>query len=480
MKKKKFIIPVLSIALIGAGIACYALFYSTNYRKAVNTCVSRFMADYEGGKVEEYKEYCECFVTAPQKVMTKEAYNEWLEIYIKDKEAARDMALDKKFNFQPQFECMMEKGPLEMWLETLWKLYKDVDGLSEEDATCVLAKIVTSTDGEENFINFAKMKFLDKAGETDGMESFKFAEKKIKESCIACRSLDDNLEDIKDINKNIKDPLTGELEPPIIVAVKYECYLDDILKLQPKLNIAPKDKETGWRISPLMWAALMGREETMEKLLENGAQIDYQEAETGYTALMYAAQLNKPDSVRFLLDHGANYDLESKDGAMALMLAMQEDNVEIVDMLMEKGAKMNLKLIDPAGYDFLTVLSDRASPKIVEIAIKMGANVNEQNAANKRTALMIAAMSDRIEVMKVLLENGADPNIVDKNLYSPLMVASIRNNYEIVKLLVEHGAKLNLKNRGGETALMLAQNQDEKDQNEDNKKIIELLEKSKG
>jgi len=479
MKKMKIIIPVLSIALIGAGVASYVLFQSQNYRKAVDTCVSRFMADYPSEKTDNFKEYCECFISAPKKVIPKEAYNEWLEIYIKDKEAARDMALDKKFNFQPQFECMMEKGPLAIWLETALRLYRDMDGLSNEDAMCVIAKFLITTGDEETFINFAKMKFLENAGEEEGMESFKFAEAKIKESCFVCNRLYENLEEIKDINKSIKNPLNSEVEPPIITAIRYECDLDDILALKPKLNIDPKDSKLGWHISPLMWAALMGQEETMQKLLEHGAKIDYQESETGYTALMYAAQLDQPKSVRFLLENGANYNLEGKDGSLALMLAMQENNEEIVDMLMEKGAKMNLKLLDPAGYDFLTVLSDRASPKIVQIAIKMGANVNEQNAANKRTALIIAAMSDKMEVMKLLLENGADPNIVDNNLYSPLMVASIRNNYNIVKLLVEHGAKVELKNIDGMTALDIAQNQEEKDKNEDNKKIIELLSKSK-
>ena len=474
MKKNKIIMSALTIALIGAGVTSYVVLQPQNYKKAIDTCVSRFMTDYPDGKKDAYKEYCECFVSAPKKVMPKEAYNEWLEVYIKDKEAARDMSLDKRFNFQPQFECMMEKGPFEIWAETAWRLYRDMDGLSEEDATCVIAKFLTTTD-EKTFINFAKMKLLEQAGEEEGMESFKFAETRVKESCIVCNNLPAILEDVKDINKKIKNPLNDKHELPIMVAIKYQCDIDDILKLKPNLNSATKDVDVDAEMSPLMWAAIVQHEETMQKLLEHGAKIDYQENESGYTALMYAAQFNKPKSVRFLLENGANYNLTSKDGSMPLTLAMQEGNEEIVEMLLEKGAKANLKLLDPAGYDFLTVLADRGHVKMVELAIKMGADVNEQNVPTKRTALMIAILSGEEEVVKVLLENGADPNIVDKNLYSPLMVAALNGNYEQVKLLLEHGAKKDLKNSDGRTAIELARDEVEGKDKEKIAKVIELL-----
>ena len=474
MKKKKIIISSLSIALIGACAISYVLINLPHYKKAYNICVSSNVNDL-GGEAEEYKTYCKCFVTAPEKVMPQDAYQKWLDLYVKDKAAARDMMLEKEYNFQPQFECLIENAPLRLWIELLKKIYVDVEGLSETDAKCVLEEHAKLLNGEKAFIKFTKIKMKLLEISEENMETFELAEEKIKNSCILCRHISNVLTDVKDIDKAIINPVTNKPEPIIITAVRNECELDNILKLHPKLNFAVKDSKSGWLISPLMWAALLNSEKMMRMLIENGAKIDYQETETGYTALMYAAQLNKKNAARFLLENGADYKLEAKDGALALMLAMQEDNEEIVDMLMERGATMNLKLIDPAGYDFLTVLSDRASPRMVQLALNMGANVNEQNAANKRTALMIAAMSDRIDVMKVLLENGADPNIVDKNLFSPLMVASLHNNYDIVKLLLDYGAKVDLKNTIGTTALNLAKNLDEDKRNEDTEKIIELL-----
>jgi len=60
-----------------------------------------------------------------------------------------------------------------------------------------------------------------------------------------------------------------------------------------------------------------------------------------------------------------------------------------------------------------------------------------------QTALLYASSGQFPETVKLLLEKGAEPNIVDSNEhFSPLMHAASAGNLEVVKLLVEKGAKV--------------------------------------
>jgi hypothetical protein len=72
------------------------------------------------------------------------------------------------------------------------------------------------------------------------------------------------------------------------------------------------------------------------------------------------------------------------------------------------------------------------------------------------TALRRASFKGNTQIVKALLEAGADPNIVDKDKRSPLIYAIIESlNPEIVALLLEHGADPNIpdKSKSGNTAI---------------------------
>ncbi len=89
----------------------------------------------------------------------------------------------------------------------------------------------------------------------------------------------------------------------------------------------------------------------------------------------------------------------------------------------------------------------------VEKLIKEGADPNETESSFGATALTIASYFGYVEIVKVLLKNGAKPNITDRIGCTALMCAS-RNGYtEIVKLLLENGADPNIKDNIGLNAL---------------------------
>ncbi|XP_016090960.1 kinase D-interacting substrate of 220 kDa-like isoform X2 [Sinocyclocheilus grahami] len=69
---------------------------------------------------------------------------------------------------------------------------------------------------------------------------------------------------------------------------------------------------------------------------------------------------------------------------------------------------------------------------------------------------MWAAYKGRVEVARLLLEKGANPNITRQYSVYPIIWAAGRGHAEIVQLLLQHGAKVNCSDKKGDTALHIA------------------------
>lgn len=83
-------------------------------------------------------------------------------------------------------------------------------------------------------------------------------------------------------------------------------------------------------------------------------------------------------------------------------------------------------------------------------------NINEKDAKGY-SPLMLAAYNGHLELVRYLLENGADPNSVDYGESSILMGVAFKGYTEIIKLLIDYGANLEHRNSKQQTALDFAQ-----------------------
>lgn len=110
----------------------------------------------------------------------------------------------------------------------------------------------------------------------------------------------------------------------------------DVLLKHPQLDVNSSNSagETA-----LMLAALQGRLQVSQRLIERGARISQQ----GWTPLHYAASGPEPRVVALLLERGAPIEARSPNGTTALMMAARYGSEESVTLLLEQRASASVR-----------------------------------------------------------------------------------------------------------------------------------------
>lgn len=133
-----------------------------------------------------------------------------------------------------------------------------------------------------------------------------------------------------------------------------------------------------------------------------------------------------------------------------LMNAAYRDDTQTVAALIDRG--MDVNSVDPAGNTLLHIAARNGNVQLLEFLLKNRANPLVRNRVGD-TALMLAAYNDKQEAAKFLIAKGAD---VNNSGWTPLHYAVFAEKPEMVHLLLDKGAKPDLKAPNEQTALMLA------------------------
>ena len=265
--------------------------------------------------------------------------------------------------------------------------------------------------------------------------------------------------------------------------------------------------------TPLHVAALAGRVNIVDDLLNRGASVDVCDR-AGYAPIHYAASAGAAGVVRRLITSGADLhavndslttvlhmaaaggsieliqemlgygiapDIPNLYGETPLHRAAQANQSEAVQLLIERGAAIDAadryamtpvqKAAIGGAVEVLGQLCDRgarldvadllddsplhaaAGMARVDAArwlLDHGVDINVQNAEHA-TALHAAAKRGPTELLTLLLERGADPNATDALGRSPLHIAAAEGQAALLAPLVQHGADPNLPDHAGHT-----------------------------
>jgi ankyrin repeat protein len=305
----------------------------------------------------------------------------------------------------------------------------------------------------------------------------------------------------------------------------------DAVKLLLDRGASIQSKDAVHGQTALMWAVLENHVDVVELLLARGADInahtnvtftkgDYVPARPaaasgngiirqralptpngGMTPLLFAIRDGNVPMMRLLLDHGAAINESSGNHTTPLLIALLNGQVGIATELLSRGADPNaaddyhraalFAAIDLRNFNhdkYGDLPTDGRDPlDLIKALLKKDANPNLKTDTTPvhglmqfdaswvnfdgETPFVRAALSGDIEVMRLLLENGADPNIATVQGSTALMAAaginwipgqtytrSEADYVEAVKLCLDRGAPVNAANSLGLTAMHGAAN----------------------
>jgi ankyrin repeat protein len=186
-------------------------------------------------------------------------------------------------------------------------------------------------------------------------------------------------------------------------------------------------------VTPLMLAATNGNATIIDALLRGGADANTALPNQGETVLMTAARTGKSGAIRALLIRGAKVNTaEAEFGETALIWAAQENNAEAVALLVEAGADINLA----------SAKTTFASPRAGQSVLPKGG----------WTPLMYAAREDAQEAVRTLADKGANLTLPAPDGATALQLAIINSHYDLAKILLDDGAGPNVRTAAGMAA----------------------------
>jgi ankyrin repeat protein len=251
-------------------------------------------------------------------------------------------------------------------------------------------------------------------------------------------------------------------------------------------------------MTPLQYAAREGNVETGRVLIAAGADVNAPEAQHSFTPMLIAIYNGKYDFASLLLEHGA----EVNDGSLYMAIELRNMDTysnrpnppttdrtltatDIIKMLLARGADPNAVFdkkppqiqtqgtvtVPPGATAFYRAVK-AADLTVMRMLLENGATAGLA-IKNGGTPLMLAAGggparaqeeevvdkaggADPVEVMKMILDAGADINAVNDQQNTALHLAALRGSDKVVQYLVSRGARLDLKNKQDKTPAEVA------------------------
>ncbi|OTA07286.1 hypothetical protein A9Z42_0082150 [Trichoderma parareesei] len=173
----------------------------------------------------------------------------------------------------------------------------------------------------------------------------------------------------------------------------------------------------------------------------------------GMTPLLHAAAAGDLDIVQWLLRNEADVDARDSRGRCALYYALVNKHERIVRDLLARKPQLNVSITD--GQTLLETAMEQVS--MVRLLLDAGADTELGNKRN-RTALIVAVLEKKTEVVQLLVERRANVHHRDKDGFNPILIATAHStDADIVRVLAEAGANLNDAHPAtGDTPLHLA------------------------
>ena len=238
---------------------------------------------------------------------------------------------------------------------------------------------------------------------------------------------------------------------------------EDIKKLKALLK--KNDASTEDKKLLLRAAAMTGKLNSLKVLLDSGAELQQS------TAIVAAAGYGQYECLKFLCEQGADVNEVDFRGESALISATRFKHHKCAKFLIQNGADKNY--LSSKGKSALIVASKTTNFDMMRLLLLAGSDVNKGSAVTVSplfwltsrvrhkcrgsvNVLVELAKCEHDKCLKLLINEGADVNIVNSEGRTPLMNACEKENSPFVEILLQSGADVNARNSTRDTALMTA------------------------
>ena len=240
------------------------------------------------------------------------------------------------------------------------------------------------------------------------------------------------------------------------------------------------------KMTPLHYAVRNGHSVIVLFLIEKGAPIDAKDA-NGSTPLHIGLKEDQTEIAKILIQKGAQIDAEDFLGCTPLNVALNhwsKGHREIAKILFDMGAKYKFNGMMDLGWTYLHFVVDKDHIELAKYLIgSKGVQIDAKGKKDGNTPLHIAARNGNFELAKLLVEHGANIEARNDNTQTPyylsnrenhkakaktdgdtpLHIAAHNGKFELVKLLVEHGANIGARNDNNQTPYYLSNRQNHKE-----------------
>ena len=261
----------------------------------------------------------------------------------------------------------------------------------------------------------------------------------------------------------------GTKDTRLIQAAKVGDSAAAVTLLQKRLdpNIAEPDGTTA-----IFWAVRNNDLTLVDRLIKAGAKATAANR-YGVTPIFLACESGSAAIVERLLTAGVSANATGPEGETALHTCAHSGNVAAAKALLARGATVNAG-DSWRGQTPLMWAAARRHPQMIKALVEAGADVNarssiiaweRQRTAEPRdkwlppgglTALHFAAREGCVDCAKVLVSSGADINDIDPDSHTPLVIALMNGHFDVAGALIELGANVNQADKVGQTPLYAA------------------------
>jgi ankyrin repeat protein len=285
----------------------------------------------------------------------------------------------------------------------------------------------------------------------------------------------DRLQELLSTNKEWLEKRDKYQRTPLHSAARYGAFSTARFLLDRGGDVNVKDESGN---TPLHLASIFRHDEIIDLLIRHKADVNMLNT-SGQAPLCLASLYGNPESIKLLLASGVNKNTRDADGNTPLHIAVLYRHSENLDEILKVNPDINA--INTEGYTPLHLAVRRPdNEKAIGHLFQQGADVNIPDPTG-RNALLVSVGSNQKEYIRLLVSKGLDINSRDEDgntaLHYPLSNVLRDKMYlpystEIVKILVEEGADPHIENKEGKSPMDLAE---ESGENE----LISLLKSSK-